>query len=51
LRNNFEGFSSSSQEENNEKKMFKFMANKVGNENDYANLSFLKDDVKQFQQS
>ena len=51
LRKNFEGSSSNSQEENNEKKMFKFVANKVDNDNDYANLSFLKDDVKQFQQS
>ena len=55
LRKNFEGSSSNSQEENkeenNEKKIFKFLTKKVDNDNDYANLSFLKDDVKQFQQS
>jgi len=55
LKKNFEGSSSNSQVEenevNNENKMFKFVANKVDNDNDYANLSFLKDDVKQFQQS
>ena len=55
LRKNFEGSSSNSQEENkeenNEKNIFKFLTNKVDNDKEYANLSFLKDDVKQFQQS